>query len=165
MELFMLRHGHAESEAERDSLRPLSAQGRIEAQGSVSAHRDSMLKVERLLVSPYLRARQTADIVLQDLASIHAQLGTPAPSIEICDYLVPNANPDHVIEALYSAFHSHDSTSLCIVSHQPLVGILLDNLCGLEPGRHRMGTASLAALDVDVLASGCCQLRWLHHAN
>lgn len=59
MELFVLRHGHAEAEASSDSLRPLSATGAKEVAEIYSKCSDSLANVELILVSPYVRAQQT----------------------------------------------------------------------------------------------------------
>ena len=53
--------------------------------------------------------------------------------------------------------------SIALVSHQPLVGTLIDDLGGFECGRYRMGTAALASLSCDPMAALCCTLDWLIH--
>ncbi len=154
MELFVLRHGHAESEAPKDSLRALSTLGKQEVEQAIQANVESLAGVQRLLVSPYLRAQQTATIAAE-------LLGTK--STETCDLIVPGGRPSEVIQHVYDYAESHNLDSIMLVSHQPLVGVLIDELCGLEPGRHRMATASLAAIDTDVVAVNCCRLRWVRH--
>lgn len=159
MELFLLRHGHAEAEAPKDRLRELSARGRIEVQSSIRQHRESVQQVQRIVVSPYLRAQQTAQVVLDELGAHGGGI------IKVDSKLfVPSGSVSLAINFLHDTF-AEGVTSLMVVGHQPLLGILLDELCGAEPGKYRMGTASLAALDLEVLAAGLCDLRWLYHAQ
>ncbi len=154
MELFLLRHGHAESEAPSDRERRLSVLGRQEVAQVVQAQRDALAKVKQLWVSPFLRAQQTAQIVASHF---------PTLSLQTTDLLVPGGQTEVLIDFLHERFHTQNAGSILLVTHQPLVGTLLDELCGLEPGRHRMATASLAALDVDVMAANCCSLRRIEH--
>ncbi len=154
MELFVLRHGHAESEAPKDSLRALSALGKQEVEQVIRSNAEALAGVQQLLVSPYLRAQQTATIAA-------ALLGDKP--METCDLITPGGRPSNVIQHIYNYAEAQGLDSIMLVSHQPLVGVLIDELCGLEPGRHCMATASLAAIDSDIVAANCCHLRWVRH--
>ncbi len=156
MEIFILRHGHAEAEAACDKLRSLSPAGELEVKQAINNHAEGLASVERLIVSPYTRAQQTAKVVTSILGD-KEQITS--------DYLVPNACPSDVIEYVYKLMTEVCLTSAMLVGHQPLLGILLDQLCGLEPGRHRLSTASIAAVDFEVFAASCCELRWVHHVS
>ncbi|WP_096084546.1 phosphohistidine phosphatase SixA [Agaribacterium haliotis] len=151
MQLFLLRHGHAEAHAAADNLRPLSAQGELELHKVCQQKCDELRELELILFSPYLRTRQSADILSQY---------SPAPQRELAA-LVPNADPRVLIEKLYELSEHHQR--IAVVSHQPLLGIVLDELGGFDCGRYRMGTAALAQLSCDPLAAACCQLNWLAH--
>ena len=50
-----------------------------------------------------------------------------------------------------------------MVSHLPLVGLLVDYLTG-ETGT-RMGTANLASLSMDYPAQGMATLNWIHYVD
>ncbi len=154
MELFLLRHGHAESEAPTDRERPLSIIGREEVEQVIRARHQALANVKQLYVSPYLRAQQTAKIVASHF---------PTLSLETIDLLIPGGRTETLIDFLSERFQVAAPGAILLVTHQPLVGTLLDELCGCEPGRHRMSTASLAALDVDVMAADCCRLNWIEH--
>lgn len=153
-----MRHGHAVPEADTDALRELSSQGRLEAKQAAESALAELLKVEYVLSSPYVRACQTRDIVLDTVFGDQAR----PPMYETSSF-IPEARLAEAIAALYHAFHAQSYQRVLLVGHQPLVGGLIEELCGLEPGAHRMSTASLAALDVDVMAVDCCKLRWLKH--
>lgn len=151
MDLFLLRHGNAESVAPRDSERQLSSVGRSELHAVLSDCQSALADVDCVLVSPYVRAQQTCDIARQYLPNVSDV------QQQTVSFLTPNGSPQAVIDW---AFHS-SCQSVLLVTHQPLVGTLLDELCGFEPGLHRMTTASLAMVKMDVVARGLGELRWL----
>lgn len=151
MELFLLRHGNAESSAPKDSERPLSAAGREELRNVLSSCREDLKKVEYVLVSPYVRAQQTCEIAREYLPQISdGQQST-------VDFLKPAGSP----QAVFNWAAIANCKSVLLVTHQPLVGTLLDELCGFEPGLYRMGTAALAAVNADVVARGLGEFLWL----
>ncbi len=154
MELFVLRHGHAESNAPSDAQRALSSLGKDEVQQCMQKHAKDLSRVQKVLVSPYLRAQQSADIVLPALSG--AERST-------VDLITPSGRPKSVIDFLFKEVQENDTSSLMLVSHLPFVGMLIDSLCDLDEGEIRMSTASLAAIDFDVMAARCCHLRWIHH--
>lgn len=151
-----MRHGHAEPEAPCDRLRELSLVGEQEVRRAVVDNAGSLTGVGRLLVSPYARAQQTANIVKSLLDGV-ADLTS--------DLLIPSGCPNNVVDCVSDLIADDSESSIMLIGHQPLLGVLLDQLCGLEPGRHRLATASLAALDFEVLADNCCDLRWVRHVS
>lgn len=165
MELFVLRHGHAEPEALKDSLRELTSQGRTEVKASVLAKIDALSAVQKVLVSPYVRAQQTAKIVLDELGAKGFASAEAVSKREETRLLVPGGSPHKLIEYLHSLFHQQNHDSILLVGHQPLLGTLVDELCGFETGVHRLATASVVAIDFDVLAVACCRARWFHHSH
>lgn len=157
MELFVLRHGHAESEASSDSLRALSATGEREIAQVYERSGADLEAVELILVSPYVRTQETLAALIAKsprLQNVPQQTST---------LLVPGGSCSALIEFLQIQATQGDLRSILIISHQPLVGTLVDSLCGLDPGCYRMGTAALAAIDTDVVAASCGDLRWLRN--
>lgn len=150
MKLFLMRHGDAEFNASIDSQRQLTDLGKENAHQMATNHRDDLSSVSKLWVSPYVRAQQTADIVSN-------VLDNSVPR-ETQAFLKPSSDPNTVFAAV-----EKQQQSLLIVSHQPLIGTLVDLLAGLEPGSHRMSTASLACIEIDIIARACGELLWLHH--
>lgn len=147
MELFVLRHGDAEPRITTDEVRPLSARGKVEVESVVKSAQQTMHGLEIILVSPLLRAQQTAEIAHQFL---------PAVPMETTELLIPESRPS----ALYELLQGRAEKSVLLVSHQPLVGNFINELCG-TPNYHAMGTANLACIDCDVVAVACGELRWL----
>ncbi len=148
MELLVLRHGAAEPYRADDFSRELVAAGRAEVRAQMEREK-ARIGQPKVLVSPYLRARQTAAIAVD-------VLGLSEP--EICDHLTPESDPRALIDYLYA----RGDESLMLVSHQPLVSHFLDLLCG-PADAHGMDTASLAYVDCSVIAADMGQLRWISH--
>jgi phosphohistidine phosphatase len=149
--LFVLRHGRAEAFKADDASRALVASGREDVRQVVTRQCDALGSVPHVWVSPYLRAQQTAGIAREVLA-------LPDTCELVSNLLVPEARVFSLIDALYQA----KLDTVLLVSHQPLLSTLLDTLCGPSEAHH-MSTASLAAVDLDVVAADMGQLRWLVH--
>lgn len=141
MRLWLLRHGEAQRFAPQDALRVLTEQGRQEVQESAGRLRERPL--EAILASPYVRARQTAELVAQALAYTGV--------VEIQPWLTPDSDP---MDAL-SHLSRRTEAELLVVTHQPFVGAL----AGLLLNGHRqsplpMRTAALVGLQGDYLLAG-----------
>jgi phosphohistidine phosphatase len=141
MRLWLLRHGEAQRFAPQDALRALTEQGRQEVLESASRLRGRPL--EAILASPYLRARQTAELVAQ-------ALDYPGV-VEIQPWLTPDSDPADALDQLFR----RPEAELLVVTHQPFVG----SLAGLLLHGHRqsplpMGTAALLGLQGDYLLAG-----------
>ena len=87
MKLYLSRHGQAVSQAATDALRPLTEAGRA----SLLSHWQSLqgrgVQISGLIVSPYLRAQQTADCIAQVYSGLSRQE---------CPYLTPEIGRAHV---------------------------------------------------------------------
>ncbi len=143
-----MRHGEAESQLTRDRDRQLTARGYADASAMLKQALPDLEKVQKILVSPYNRALQTADIAAELL---------PGRMVMTVEDLVPSAN----FMRLGAFIESLQLERVLVVSHQPLVGTFVDWLCGFEPGCYRMGTSSLAFIKTDIIAAGCGELQWL----
>jgi phosphohistidine phosphatase len=118
-ELVLLRHGIAEPrQAGRDHPdRPLTAAGRQRTQMVMAALVRRGLRLDRLLSSPYLRARQTAELALgAGLAS----------GLAIDERLKPGG----ALEMLVTTFDGR----VGLVGHEPDLGDLACTLLGCPPG-------------------------------
>lgn len=155
MQLYVLRHGHAEAEAPTDKQRPLSLEGKHEVKSIVTRCAGELENIERVFVSPYLRAQQTFQVVREVLPQLHN---------EILDLIVPGGNAQAVIDFLVERQARDGLKSVLLITHQPFAGTFVDKLCDLETGTYRIGTAGLAAIDIDPVAAGLGELRWLKHS-
>jgi phosphohistidine phosphatase len=132
VKLFLLRHGEAEpyGRGSADQSRALVAAG-IKDVKRVAA---IIEPVEAVFCSPYLRARQTADLVLP---------ATGVKSVKLNDGLTPDSS----VQALILWLASLDYDRVLLVAHNPLLSQLACELSG-QPGGVSLSTANLACLDV-----------------
>ena len=154
MLIYLLRHGDAPFESSCGE-RSLSSQGEIETRQVVEQHQDSLLKLQLIVCSPVLRARQTLQ-VLTDSLNYSGELlfedvlrseGSVAKVERYVDALVDSFNTDQIL----------------LLSHQPLIGHMLEYLTdntGSGLG-WSMGTSSLAVLDATTFGRGCAELKKL----
>lgn len=154
MLIYLLRHGDAPFESSCGE-RSLSSQGEIETRQVVEQHQDSLLKLQLIVCSPVLRARQTLQ-VLTDSLNYSGELlfedvlrseGSVAKVERYVDALVDSFNTDQIL----------------LLSHQPLIGHMLEYLTdntGSGLG-WSMGTSSLAVLDTTTFGRGCAELKEL----
>ena len=153
--LYIMRHGDAIGRAATDAERPLSDLGRGEAARMVPHLLDE--PPTKLWVSPYLRAQQTAAIVVTGLV----QAGHN-PKIETVPDITPDDNPYKLVESLVDV----STGPLMLVSHNPFVSILLSLLIeGHTQARIGMATASLACVQGEVFGLGTSDLRWYKTPN
>lgn len=158
MHIFILRHGHAEAQVTTDDARNLTSTGRTVTHSVIRDALPQLQSVQQIWASPLVRAQQTAHIALHFFP--HLQLQT-------IDCLIPEANPQDVYAWLESMREnsSVDLQSVLLVSHQPLVGSLVNQLCGQSEHFHAMDTSSLAAIKTDVVAPAMGELLWLRHGR
>ena len=148
MKLYVLRHGEAESQAPSDAARRLTPRGAAEVRAVTLACAQRLAGLQRVVTSPYQRARQTAAELMRTLNFAGELLVETA--------LTPAGDAGQVA-ALIDALGCE---ALLLVSHQPLVGELLGYLTDSEDVAP-MGTAYLAALDIAVCTRGGARLLWL----
>lgn len=63
MQVFIMRHGDAALDAASDSVRPLTTHGCDESRLMANWLKGQKVEIERVLVSPFLRAEQTLEEV------------------------------------------------------------------------------------------------------
>ncbi|UTW45749.1 phosphohistidine phosphatase SixA [bacterium SCSIO 12696] len=148
MKLFLLRHGDAASYGEGGE-RPLTPLGLEQTRRIVAEAANGLNAVESVYSSPKLRARQTAEAAVDA-----AQLGLQP---QVVEQLLPGAD----INALRAVIGGSEHNSVLLVTHQPLVGKLLDYLTDRSDLGYQMGTSCLACLDVTGFACGGATLQWL----
>nr|WP_010133083.1 phosphohistidine phosphatase SixA [Microbulbifer agarilyticus] len=150
MLLFVMRHGRAEPLSKSDETRALTEDGREHVAAVCKERASELAQVKTIWASPFVRTRQTAKIVAE----------TFGLSVEINEVLTGDTPPQAVLDALAEV--DEKDFPVLLVSHQPLVGSLVNGLCG-SADEHPMGTSSLACLAADVWAWDCAELEWLQH--
>ncbi|MEY3963955.1 MAG: hypothetical protein RLZZ106_1210, partial [Cyanobacteriota bacterium] len=133
-----------------DALRPLTPAGRERTTAVLQRLRQLELGGQRLLSSPLLRARQTAEL------AVAAGL---APALELASALEPEADP-------WPLLHWPAGVQrLVLVGHEPDLGSLAAALIGAAPGAVLLKKAGIALLQIDPAAlaarrspAGCLRL-------
>ncbi|MBB1521427.1 phosphohistidine phosphatase SixA [Aquipseudomonas guryensis] len=152
MKLWLLRHGEAEPRARSDAERALTEHGRKEVRHAAKHLRGVALT--KILVSPYRRAQQTAELVRETL-------GLQLP-LTTFDWLTPDDDPRAVLQQL----DADAADEYLIVSHNPLLGSLAGLLVhGNLQQPITLHTASLVCLSGEHLLAGALALDALHHPH
>jgi phosphohistidine phosphatase len=123
MQIYLVRHAIAEpggSAWPDDSLRPLTEEGRRRfAAASAGLSRFEGVP-ERILTSPYVRARQTAELLAAE--------GGSACVVESFPALEPGHSPSTILARV----RKHNGDRVALVGHEPDLGQLAATLLGTE---------------------------------
>jgi phosphohistidine phosphatase len=151
-ELYLVRHGQAEERGEAwpdDSKRPLTRAGSSRLRRSAQGLAELGITFDVLLTSPFVRARQTAEVIADCMA--------PKPAIVLVDSLAPGGS----YQALVTDLEKHARRArIALVGHEPGMGELAARLAGLRhPLEFKKG--AVCRIDVDALRlSEPGALRW-----
>jgi len=141
MNLYLLRHGIAVEPGtvgyESDSERPLTDKGKDRLRAAARAMEELGLSFDLILSSPFLRAKQTAEIIAKDLKL--------RKKLAFSDDLTPAGNPRLLIQQL-NQFRP-EPESVLLVGHEPYLGKLLALLA-----------AGNTSLEIDFKKGGLCKL-------
>ena len=158
MNLYLLRHGIAVEPGtpgyERDSERPLIPKGERRLHSAAAAMAKLELSFDLILSSPFVRARQTAEIVAGELGL--------KKRVEFYDGLVPGGNPKVLIHALNEL--KPEPENVLLVGHEPYLSRLISLLVsgGADAAAIEMKKGGLCKLEVGELCHGqCARLAWL----
>ncbi|WMN60958.1 phosphohistidine phosphatase SixA [Pseudoalteromonas xiamenensis] len=118
--ILIMRHGEAEPLVRHDESRALTEKGCQQAKMMGQWLAKQAFSPEGVLISPYLRAQQTANQVL---------LFNSPRFLETCSDIVPNGNASFAIDYLETLISMHpDIESWLLVAHMPIVSYLVDQL-------------------------------------
>lgn len=123
MQVFIMRHGDAVLDAASDSVRPLTQNGYDESRLMANWLKGQVANIERVLVSPYLRAQQTLDVVRETFTSLE--------KAETLPELTPCGDVE-LVSCYLQALANEGVELVLVVSHLPLVGYLVSRLCPSE---------------------------------
>lgn len=151
MELCLVRHAIAEERGLRwpdDSQRPLTAEGRAKMLDAARGLA-TIWKPESILTSPYVRARQTAEILAD---------ATGAPIVSEVGGLVTGDHDD-----VFAAANALGKVRIIAVGHEPLMGETLSYSLtgdgGTVSAMFKKGSASLIGF-LDEARPGQGWLEW-----
>lgn len=149
MKVCIMRHGEAGFSASSDSSRSLTSLGIKQSKQVGQWLREQDFQFDLGLVSPYLRAQQTLELLSSQVSVFQ---------IETQDLLVPGGNPSQIVNLL-TMLPSYNVKNVIIVSHLPLVGYLVSELCP-EISPPMFATAAIACVDLSSDIAG--KLEWFH---
>lgn len=138
--LYLVRHGSAEAKATSDAARRLTAEGRA----AFAAHARALaprLSISRVVTSPYLRARETADLLA----------AATGAAVEEEEDLAAGRSSGREVLALARRLGG----GVALVGHNPELG----DAIALVTGRsEEVRPGAVAAIDLD---AGGARLAWL----
>jgi phosphohistidine phosphatase len=155
MNLYILRHGLAVERGtpgyKKDSDRPLTAKGKRRMWQIAEAIEAMELNFDMILSSPFLRARQTAEIV--------AETFELRKKLALTEALTPDGNPKLLVEQL----NKLKVKDILLVGHEPylsqLIGLLVSGNTNIALDFKKSG---LGKLEAETLRCGrCAMLAWL----
>jgi len=149
MKCYLLRHGLA-ADAERwegaDAGRPLTREGKDRMAREAQTIAALSLKLDAIITSPLLRAKQTAEIVASQLGMTVAEDSRLGIGFDI------RALRDILAER-------HDADAILLVGHEP--GMSLTIAAAIGGGRVALKKGALACLEFDDVQSASGELLWL----
>jgi len=157
MELYILRHGLAgefgDPRYPDDSQRPLTAEGKRKMHQAALGMKALGLSFNLAFASPYLRARQTAEIVCHQLDCLDI--------LQITPNLEPGQNPLKAIKEI-NEFGARDK-SVLLTGHEPfLSGLIAYLISGSHSSQVEFKKGALCKLEAGELKYGrCAELHWL----
>jgi phosphohistidine phosphatase len=155
MVLYLLRHAIAVERGTpgyaRDSDRPLTPEGERKMAEAAIGMKAMGLDVDRIISSPYLRARRTAELVADVLGG----------TVEFSDALASDGDTRELVRLLQTT--SGKESAILLVGHEPyLSGFISELLSGSNTVATTLKKGGLCKLHIEELSSGgCASLEWL----
>lgn len=157
MQLYILRHAIAVERGTagyaRDSERPLTDKGASKMRRIARGMQSLGLSFELVISSPYTRARQTAEILV-DVYDMKDRL-------VFSGHLAAEASARDIVEEIDARYSRH--RSLVLVGHEPYLSGLISTLVSGDDGLSiTLKKGGLCLLDIGTLRYGrCATLEWL----
>jgi phosphohistidine phosphatase len=137
MDLYVIRHADAEplgaGGIQEDADRPLTSVGHAQGPALAAALQKQGVRLEKVVTSPLLRARQTAEALVKNW---HA----PAPELQVCDLLAPDGKRRKLTRFL-ADLGNH---AVAIVGHMPDLNIYAAWLIGSRKAQIELAKAGCA---------------------
>lgn len=144
MKIFIMRHGEADACASSDAERPLTARGQSDsvAVAKTCQAQYGALTIDKVLVSPYLRAQQTWQQIENSCFT---------KDVQVCEDITPYGQADDVLEYILAMTEHQNLDSVMVVSHLPLVGYLVAE-CVADIPAPMFTPSTLYCIEYDVIA-------------
>ena len=126
MKIYLIRHSNTVDPGtpgyEDDSLRPLTEKGRGKMKDIAYALKAMDVQPDLIVSSPYIRARETAEIVAKVLKY--------KQELTFSDTLVPTGNADQIIGEINEKYSVDE---IVLVGHEPCLSGLIGTLTAGNP--------------------------------
>ena len=151
MKLYIMRHGQAQLAAESDKARNLTPTGRDQSTFVAKWLAMNDTDFDITFVSPYNRALETYQLVSEHTGSLKSKSlqHKSAQHHFVLEELTPESDPASCGDSLLAYCAQHKAESALVVSHLPLVGLLISDLCPSVVIAN-FATSSVACLEIDL---------------
>ncbi|MEG9474926.1 phosphohistidine phosphatase SixA [Mannheimia sp. HC-2023] len=123
MNIWIMRHGEAGFNAPNDAARSLTDNGikNVISQGKWLGEylNNKQIKLDKILVSPYLRAKQTLENLITGMQAVNFSQNF-ANLTEEWEEITPDGNP-YVVEDYLHFLREEGAKNILLISHLPLV--------------------------------------------
>jgi len=137
MQVYIMRHGQAFTSGKSDALRELTVQGQLEAKLMAKWFDIQKIKLDHIIVSPFVRAKQTSQHLGNNI------------NLTTLDFITPSGSVKQMHDYLDGICVKDDIKNLLVVSHMPFVSYFVAELT--ENGDCPIfQTAGVACIDYDI---------------
>jgi phosphohistidine phosphatase len=154
VELYLIRHADAVPVGERgvttDEDRPLSEKGEAQAEAAAKALAQRGITLDVIYASPFVRARQTAEIMVRVWAR-------PELILETCNELAPDVKPRKLSKFLLKAA----GEKIGLVGHMPDLGNFAGWMLGDKNVQIDFAKAGVALIPCELPSKGLGSLHWM----
>lgn len=155
MDFYLIRHAEAHPLGEggvvEDADRPLTSKGLAQCKPLATALLRQGVQFDQVVTSPFLRARQTAEALLQHWPA-------PSPPLHLAELLVPGHKPRKRTRYL----RGMDGHSLALVGHMPDLAVYAAWLIGSKKAQIDIAKAGVACVRFEAKpGKGQGVLSWL----
>ena len=154
MDIYLIRHAEAlalgEGGITADEARPLSERGEAQARAVGAVLQRHGIKLDKVITSPLVRARQTAEQMMRSWPA-------PVPEIHVCADLAPGGKPKKLARFLRGL----GVASVALVGHQPDLGVWTAWIIGGKKANIELAKAGIAHVTCNKPKKGLGILYWL----
>lgn len=146
MDVYLLRHGDAGPHwSEHDDQRPLTPEGITRIKRQAATLRSWGIKVDMLISSPYVRARQTADVI--------------AKAFDVTAIEDARLSAGCILRDVLALLHEHTASKhIWLTGHEPDLSTIASGL--IRGGQIKMAKGGLARVHITSLQPANGELIW-----
>lgn len=141
MDLYLIRHAEAVSRSDpnyAEEDRPLTEDGRQQAQMLARALVTRGVQFNAVISSPLVRARQTAEEMLQNMPG-------PLAELEFCRHLAPGGKARKLLRFLIGTA----SDSVALIGHEPELSSFAGRMIGCRKAQIDLAKAGIVLIKFD----------------